>query len=168
MKIQDLIQKMYKAMCFDHYKTDAYSNYTYKIIDGLLEIADQKVEQIVYVNSQYYFVFSDHEMSDHYDPADYLDDDDMVLELPQTNFREPIKVWTLTRTINDYNQDGSYFVATFQEKPTAKDLVRFMIQHGTDLGFCGLSEQYIEHIVQNGGRKLNEDTWYDLVLVDCY
>ena len=37
-------------------------------------------------------------------------------------------MWIVTRAINDYNQDGDYFVAAFINKPTFQDLKKLNSQ----------------------------------------
>lgn len=63
-------------------------------------------------------------------------------------------VWVLTREINQYDQDGEYFVDVFAEKPT-----RDQIQ-----GLCDIvnNEDYISHVMNGGGRKEREDEWWNL------
>ena len=61
-------------------------------------------------------------------------------------------IWVLTRGINDYNQDGDYFVAAFINKPTVTELENIM----------KCTESYAIH-VQNGGNKLSQQQeWYFL------
>ncbi len=60
-------------------------------------------------------------------------------------------VWILTSAHNDYNQYGEYLEAVFFEKPTGKDLEEYVEQ------------QYIEHVLNGGGRVKYEDMWWSLV-----
>ena len=64
-------------------------------------------------------------------------------------------IWVVTRSINQYNQDGDYFVGFFYEKPTAAQLANL----------TGRSVEYWEES-PNGGRHRMEDEWYYVVRVD--
>lgn len=59
-------------------------------------------------------------------------------------------MWILTRAINDYNQDGDYFVAGWTNKPTAEQLAPL------------LSTNSVEHVLSGGGREKYEHCWYYL------
>jgi hypothetical protein len=39
------------------------------------------------------------------------------------------KVWILTREINEYDQDGEYFVAWFPTKPNEEQLLKYECTH---------------------------------------
>ncbi len=66
-------------------------------------------------------------------------------------------MWILTREINEYNQDGAYFVFAFQNKPTIQELKDVLkIENDTT----------IEWIMQGGGRQCLEDEWYYLFEMD--
>ena len=79
------------------------------------------------------------------------------------------EVWILTREINEYNQDGKYFVAAFNGKPTIQRLAEVF-------GYCGKENTralnvmsaiaFLEHVLQGGGRQGTEDEWYHLEKVD--
>lgn len=61
-------------------------------------------------------------------------------------------IFVLTREINEYYQEGEYFVAVFKEKPTADQL--FM---------NGVEEKAIKHVMAGGGRtKAMENEWFHL------
>ena len=63
-----------------------------------------------------------------------------------------MNIFILTREINEYRQDGEYFVAAFKEKPTADQL--FM---------NGVEEKSIKHVLTGGGRtKAMENEWFHL------
>jgi hypothetical protein len=64
-------------------------------------------------------------------------------------------VWVLTRAINQYDQDGDYFVAAFGNYPTKEDLIKV----------TKCSEEYIQHILEKGGRKHKENEWYYLTKI---
>ena len=60
-------------------------------------------------------------------------------------------VWILTREINQYDQDGEYFVAVFGEKP-----------HHTELTDKGVPQNRLRHVLNGGGRVLPEYEWFHL------
>jgi hypothetical protein len=67
-----------------------------------------------------------------------------------------MKAWILTREINEYDQDGEYFVAVFRSKPSheiLEDILNIDPYYGKKL---------IEHILAGGGRRDNEHEWYHL------
>lgn len=66
-------------------------------------------------------------------------------------------VWVLTREINEYNQEGEYFIAAYQDKPDLDKLKETI----TDV-----SDDYLEHILTTGGRLKYEEEWYRLCLVE--
>lgn len=74
-----------------------------------------------------------------------------------------MKVWILTREINQYDQDGSYFESVFQDKPSWEQLEE-----------AGVYVDSINYTLNNqkdegsfGGRSERmEDTWWNLDLVD--
>lgn len=61
-------------------------------------------------------------------------------------------VWVLTREINQYDQDGEYFVAVFGEKPTEADL----LANGV------FSAETAKHVLNSGGRINTENEWWYL------
>ena len=63
-------------------------------------------------------------------------------------------MWILTRTINEYNQDGEYFVSAFTNKPTFQELKNILFFESDDT-ICRL-------IAMGGGRKDIEPEWYYL------
>lgn len=64
-----------------------------------------------------------------------------------------MKVWILTREINEYDQDGEYFEAVFGHVPTLKDLEKHI---------TGIKEKYRQHLLKGGGRIEVEEEWYFL------
>jgi hypothetical protein len=62
-------------------------------------------------------------------------------------------MWIVTRAINDYNQDGDYFVAAFIDKPTFQDLKRLLPNE---------SDVTIGKLTRGGGRQYDEHNWYYL------
>lgn len=63
-----------------------------------------------------------------------------------------MKVFVLTREINQYDQDGEYFVAVFAQKPTAAQLM----EHG-------VSQNRLRLTMNGGGRsEAMENEWFHL------
>lgn len=62
-----------------------------------------------------------------------------------------MKVWILTREINQYDQDGEYFVAVFSGKP-----------HHSQLMGCGVTQDRLRHVLAGGGRVKTENEWFYL------
>lgn len=60
-------------------------------------------------------------------------------------------VYILTREINEYEQDGEYFVAVFAEKP-----------HHTVISKLGVPTNRLEHVLNGGGRVDYENQWFYL------
>lgn len=65
------------------------------------------------------------------------------------------KIWIITRDINQYYQEGSYFISAFTKKPTVEDIVKL-----------GLNESWAQHIEEGGGRFGYEDEWYTLTEIE--
>ena len=66
-------------------------------------------------------------------------------------------IWLLTYEVNAYDQEGEYFIAAFESKPTADQLKPFLS------GYRWKCEEGIEHLLNGGGRREYEDDWYYLV-----
>ena len=64
------------------------------------------------------------------------------------------KAWIVTRKINQYNQDGEYFVGCFDEKPTFKQL-KEMLPDQDDVT--------IGKLTRGGGRQGVEYVWFNLI-----
>lgn len=62
-----------------------------------------------------------------------------------------MNIWILTYELNDYDQDGEYFVAAFSEKP-----------HHTQLTSYGVPENRLRHVLNGGGRVGWENKWFYL------
>ena len=81
-----------------------------------------------------------------------------------------MKAWVLTREINEYDQDGEYFVAVFRSKPSILDIAKTLewkvVKTIGDIN--PVEKKYIEHILAGGGRRalINEDVWYHLRQVE--
>ena len=62
-------------------------------------------------------------------------------------------MWVLTRSINEYNQDGDYLICVFSSKPTVEKLIEIF----------GISEKYAKFLIlEGGGREDSEDEWWYL------
>ncbi len=59
--------------------------------------------------------------------------------------------WILTKEINEYYQDGEYFVAVFAEKPERQVLTA-----------AGVPTDRLRHVLKGGGRVGTEDEWFHL------
>jgi hypothetical protein len=66
----------------------------------------------------------------------------------------------LTRQINEYNQDGEYFEAVLAEKPDYQKLEKLLLSMGMG------GQEFIDHLLNGGGRRGYEETWYHLREVD--
>lgn len=62
-------------------------------------------------------------------------------------------MWVVTRAVNDYNQDGDYFVSAFTNEPTFEDLKKLL---------PGESDETIGKLTRGGGRQDFEGNWYYL------
>lgn len=65
-------------------------------------------------------------------------------------------VWVVTREINEYNQDGEYFVAVFKKKPSFAELKELLPNE---------DDVTIGKLTRGGGRHEWEDEWYNLIEV---
>lgn len=67
-----------------------------------------------------------------------------------------MKVYVLTRAINQYDQDGEYFECVFGAKPSYEQLIK-----------AGVSRENAEYMVEgNDGRIGYQDEWWYLTKVD--
>lgn len=62
-------------------------------------------------------------------------------------------IYVITKEVNDYNQQGEYFVAAFQAKPTKEQIAEVL----------GCSDELAQHVLNGGGRRGTEYTWYYLL-----
>lgn len=62
-----------------------------------------------------------------------------------------MEIWVLTREINQYDQDGEYFVAVYVGKP-----------HHTQLTASGVPQNRLRHVLDGGGRVGVEYEWFHL------
>ena len=60
-------------------------------------------------------------------------------------------VWILTYEVNEYDQEGEYFLEVFGNKPTEEQL-RGMLPNDVD----------VQHVLNGGGRVLYEYKWFHL------
>jgi hypothetical protein len=61
-------------------------------------------------------------------------------------------MYVLTRSINEYHQEGDYLVAAFKERPSEQKLVKLI----------GCTREYARHILDKGGRKDVENEWFHI------
>ena len=61
-------------------------------------------------------------------------------------------IWILTREVNEYDQEGAYFVAAFLTKPTAEEI--------RAVTWTQASDEFIGHLLNGGGREREEHEWY--------
>ncbi len=66
-------------------------------------------------------------------------------------------IWIVTGEVNAYEQEGEYFVAAFNNKPSFSEL-RKLIDNSGDR----VSDATIGKLTRGGGREGIEDTWYNL------
>lgn len=75
-------------------------------------------------------------------------------------------VWILTYELNEYGQDGDYYLAVFKEKPDWRDLERALMHHPWFT--LPEDEEYrqalLAHILEGGGRRGTEWVWFNLRL----
>ena len=62
-------------------------------------------------------------------------------------------MWIVTSEINEYNQEGVYFVAAYQSKPSFEDLKDLL---------RGESDVTVGKLTRGGGRQALEDEWFNL------
>lgn len=60
-------------------------------------------------------------------------------------------VWVLTSEYNDYNQYGEYYIHAWTSKPTADMLIKL-----------GVHQCEVDHVLNGGGRRGDEEFWYHL------
>lgn len=72
-------------------------------------------------------------------------------------------VWVLTREINAYEQDGEYFVAVWEKKPSLEQLAHhFGHVQGGQSGNVMKALAFLMHIEKGGGRQAVEGEWFNL------
>ncbi len=60
-------------------------------------------------------------------------------------------IWVLTREINEYDQEGEYFVDAWKLKP-----------HHSKLTEHGVPQNRLNHVLNGGGRVGAENEWFFL------
>jgi hypothetical protein len=65
-------------------------------------------------------------------------------------------MWIVTASINEYNQEGDYFVAAYKDKPTFQQL--------KDL-FPNAEDAMVGKLTRGGGREGAEYEWFELTEV---
>lgn len=65
-------------------------------------------------------------------------------------------MWILTCEVNEYNQEGEYFVAAFLDKPS-KDALRYVLKWYGDA-----TDSLLDHVLEGGGRIDSENLWFFL------
>lgn len=73
-------------------------------------------------------------------------------------------IWVLTRSVNEYNQDGEYFEMAWDHKPSLQELANQLIGKGE--GDVMQAVSLLLHIEAGGGRQGFEDTWFHLRKVE--
>lgn len=76
-------------------------------------------------------------------------------------------VWILTYEINDYNQEGEYFLAAFDKKPDHQKLAQALRGQQNNPSDIMSALALIEHILKGGGRRGAENHWYGLQEVEA-
>lgn len=75
-------------------------------------------------------------------------------------------VWVLSENFNDYDQHGPVTRCIWQIKPTIEQLVSyFKYDTGQSADVMGALE-FILHVLNGGGRRGAEYSWYDLHFVE--
>jgi len=65
-------------------------------------------------------------------------------------------MWVITAEINDYNQEGEYFVGVYKNKPTFQQLKELLNEDNVTVG----------KLTRGGGRQSTENVWYNLKEVE--
>lgn len=65
-------------------------------------------------------------------------------------------MWIVTRSINEYDQYGNYFVCAFDHKPTFQELKNTLWLNDITTG----------KLTRGGGRQSNEYEWYYLTEIN--
>jgi hypothetical protein len=68
-----------------------------------------------------------------------------------------MKVWILTSEHNEYDQHGEYFIEAFYPKPSGEKIVKALEKVNDER-----LDDYIDHILDGGGRVGFEHIWYHL------
>lgn len=74
-------------------------------------------------------------------------------------------MWVITRAINEYYQDGDYFVACYKNKPSFEEFVKVVAKSEgwRENHFDEVDEiERVRRYYENKGRFSNENSWYFL------
>lgn len=77
------------------------------------------------------------------------------------------KVWILTFEVNEYDQQGEYFIAAFLAKPDTMKIAKALTGRSEMPKDIMEAIALIEHILKGGGRQKTESIWYNLIEVDA-
>ena len=69
-----------------------------------------------------------------------------------------MECWVLTFEINQYEQEGEYYLKVFKEKPNKGQLADIL----NSLGYDSFCDEYLDHLLSGGGRKESEYIWFNL------
>lgn len=72
--------------------------------------------------------------------------------------------WVLTKEVNAYDQEGEYFVAIWEKKPTLEQLAKHF-GHTPEADYSGSvmkAVAFLMHVEKGGGRQGVEDEWFIL------
>jgi len=77
------------------------------------------------------------------------------------------KIWVLTRSHNDHNQYGHYFVAPFKQLPTVEQLLDFTKD---EVDYSDVTDllKFLLHLKKGGGRINDEQVWFTLTQTVLY
>lgn len=66
-------------------------------------------------------------------------------------------MWIVTREVNAYDQEGEYFIAAYDHKPTFQEL-KLLLPHKKD--------SVVGKLTRGGGREDSEYEWYYLFEIE--
>lgn len=69
-----------------------------------------------------------------------------------------MECWVLTFEVNEYDQEGAYYLKVFKEKPNKGQVAEVL----NELGYGEFSDEYLDHVLSGGGRKEYEYIWFNL------
>lgn len=76
------------------------------------------------------------------------------------------EIWILTREINEYDQDGSYFVAWFEDIDNIQVVLDVISKYDKYYIKKPFSDEFIENLKNGGGRLGGEYEWFYLRKMD--
>lgn len=62
-------------------------------------------------------------------------------------------MWVITREINEYDQDGEYFVSVYESRPSFQDLKALLPDE---------KDATLDKLTRGGGGQSTENEWYHL------